>query len=115
MGVRSGNTKSDFNESFGGIVEMENFFLSVAAGIYFESWWVFGLTFVGGALMLAEKHLAPIYCFIISLFPTAIIGGLFWLVIGWDAAVVIGFFTYVFSYFVHLTSCQVLQDITDEM
>jgi hypothetical protein len=115
MGVRSGNTKSDFNESFGGIVEMENFFISVAAGIYFESWWVFGLTFVIGAMMLYEKHLAPIYCLVVSIIPTAIIGGLLWLVLGWNAAIVIGFFIYLFFYFVHLTSCQVFQDITDEI
>jgi hypothetical protein len=65
--VRKGITQANFNEKYSGFLFSELSVLSIACGLYWHSWWVFGIVYFGFIVCLIVQKLATILCILLSI------------------------------------------------
>ncbi len=109
--VRKGVTNANFNEEMSGFLMGEIFLLAVMMGLYFHSWIVFGLVFLGLLVVLFVKTLAMIL----------IVGfSIVWGVLGWalgslfdstGASITIAVIAFLASFGANLAALEWARDI----
>lgn len=60
--VRKGVTNAKFNEENSNILFGEITILSIFLGVFFKSWWIFGLVFLGCIIALRFERIALFMC-----------------------------------------------------
>lgn len=118
------NNKSDDPESqmrrsiTGGIANIRNsniliweiFIIAILAGLFKESWWWFGGTFIGLAILLSIPFLGTAFCIVLSLL-WGIIGYSFGAMLSDAAAWVIGILSFMAGLGIHFSGRQGIQDM----
>lgn len=109
--VRKGFTNARFNEKNSNILFLEILLIAVAAGVEFESWWVFGGTLLALSVALYIRAVAIPFMVILSVF-----WGLFGYSIGVAAdsiaaSVVLGIIAFLMGIGVHFSALQWAKDI----
>ena len=79
--VRKGMTNAKFNEEQSGILFGEIFIISSGLGLYTQSWWIFGTTFIGLIIALFIPAIA---------IPLMIILSIGWGIIGFGIGAIFG-------------------------
>lgn len=111
--VRKGMTQSNFNAQYAGLVPWEILIMSIAAGIYFTSWWVFLLVLVLLLLGIQMPVIGELLMLVVSVPIGAIFGFIGLMISGWGAFIVIGGLAYWITVYMHFVSLMYNRDIVD--
>ena len=112
--VRASITQAKFNEDAFNILGTEVAIASVALGLLTQSWWVFGIVFLGTAVGLVSKKFTMILCFFFSLCWAAIgyfIGVLFF---STSASIVLAVIGLLASFGVHSSAIEWVRDLNNQ-
>lgn len=111
--VRRGYTQAKFNKSASNWLFFEVFAISIAAGLYYQSWWVFGGILFAMLIMLNVRVLAIVLLGILSLLWGGVgwyIGSYFWET---SAAVVLGVIL-LSTGGMHMSALEWVEDLNDK-
>jgi len=109
--VRRGVTQAQFNRQSKDLLPAEVAIISIALGIIFWSWSVFGVAFFGLLLIIAIKPLAMVFVTVMSILWAVVIALVAFLIGGAPAAIVLGLMGFCYSFGAHLCSLEYYQDL----
>ncbi len=109
--VRKGNTQAQWNREYIDSLPTDFMIAAIGLALYFQSWWVFFITFSLLAALTAFKWSGLILVTVFS-FPWALFfGGIAYWLFGLNAAMVIGLAVYIGCWGSRRSSLQYFRDL----
>ncbi|WP_150284188.1 hypothetical protein [Rummeliibacillus sp. TYF-LIM-RU47] len=101
--IRQSIQDAKTNEMGVGFVGVEMFIISVALGIIFSSWWIFGIVLIGSFILFNIEYTAKILLLILTL-AWGVIAYKIGHVFGISAAIVLGALALLFAGGIHFSA-----------
>lgn len=113
-GTRAGILQAENYSSFSGVIFLEILVLSLALGIYYVSWWVFGGMLFG---LTVSLYIYPLNIIIMGILVTGwtiILAGFGYNIGGLPASIIFGIIGFVVAVGAHYASIGALMDLINE-
>ncbi|EEI3460375.1 hypothetical protein G3D33_004966 [Salmonella enterica subsp. salamae] len=111
--IRQAIEQSKMNESNVNILFIEIFIISIACGLTFQSWWVFGCLFIGLLVSLNIKILSHILIILLSIGWGGVGCGIGILIDSTGATIILTILGLLIGFGIHLSGLQWVRDISD--
>lgn len=111
--IRQAIEQSKMNESNVNILFIEIFIISIACGLTFQSWWVFGCLFIGLLVSLSVKILSHILIILLCIGWGGVGCGIGILINSTGAMITLTILGLLIGFGIHISGLQWINDISD--